>query len=174
MIESSLARSAQEEPLELVECPRHDGEKCPRCDGSGLQLLLLGLLIYRDGLGFVEPSSVFVGACSWVLHEGLPLFGRSCSRSSTCGWCRRHTFLSYSPRRSVSARAFSSSSLLSLYSSHMSLSCSLSGRSVTRFLPFLRRLRSGLLIIPLLMERGFAKYKEFPASVPCAPPAVSR
>src|SRR5215208_4075346 len=32
---SSLARSAQEESLELVECPRHEGEECPRCDGSG-------------------------------------------------------------------------------------------------------------------------------------------
>ncbi len=34
MIEVSLARSAQESP-EKVECPRHEGEECPRCDGSG-------------------------------------------------------------------------------------------------------------------------------------------
>ena len=32
---NSLARSAQEESLELVECPRHEGEECLRCDGSG-------------------------------------------------------------------------------------------------------------------------------------------
>jgi hypothetical protein len=36
MAESSLARSAQESP-ELVECPRHEGEDCPRCDGSGFR-----------------------------------------------------------------------------------------------------------------------------------------
>ena len=35
MAERSVARSAQEEPAELVECPRHEGEACPRCDGSG-------------------------------------------------------------------------------------------------------------------------------------------
>ena len=36
MAEISLARSAQEESLEkLVECPRHESEDCPRCDGSG-------------------------------------------------------------------------------------------------------------------------------------------
>ncbi len=34
MAEISLARSAQESP-ELVECFRHEGEECPRCDGSG-------------------------------------------------------------------------------------------------------------------------------------------
>jgi hypothetical protein len=32
---NSLARSAQVESAELVECPRHEGEACPRCDGSG-------------------------------------------------------------------------------------------------------------------------------------------
>ena len=36
MIEASLARSAQESP-KLVECFRHDGEGCPRCDGSGFR-----------------------------------------------------------------------------------------------------------------------------------------
>ena len=36
MAEISLARSAQESP-ELVECPRHEGEECPRCDGSGFR-----------------------------------------------------------------------------------------------------------------------------------------
>ena len=36
MAQSSLARSAQESPKEeLVECFRHEGEGCPRCDGSG-------------------------------------------------------------------------------------------------------------------------------------------
>ena len=35
MADSSLARSAQEPPEELVECFRHEGEECPRCDGSG-------------------------------------------------------------------------------------------------------------------------------------------
>jgi len=34
MAEISLARSAQESP-ELVECFRHEGEDCPRCDGLG-------------------------------------------------------------------------------------------------------------------------------------------
>ena len=36
LIELSLARSAQES-LELVECFRHEGEDCPRCDGSGFR-----------------------------------------------------------------------------------------------------------------------------------------
>jgi len=36
VIEISLARSAQESP-ELVECLRHEGEDCPRCDGSGFR-----------------------------------------------------------------------------------------------------------------------------------------
>ena len=36
MIDLSLARPAQES-LELVECPRHEGEDCPRCDGSGFR-----------------------------------------------------------------------------------------------------------------------------------------
>jgi len=34
--EISLARSAQESP-EFVECFRHEGEECPRCDGSGFR-----------------------------------------------------------------------------------------------------------------------------------------
>ncbi len=39
MAERSLARSAQEEsPEKLVECFRHEGEECPRCDGSGYRL----------------------------------------------------------------------------------------------------------------------------------------
>ncbi len=37
MAEISLARSAQESP-ELVECFRHEGEDCPRCDGPGFRL----------------------------------------------------------------------------------------------------------------------------------------
>jgi hypothetical protein len=36
MAESSLARSAQESP-KLVECFRHEGDECPRCDGSGFR-----------------------------------------------------------------------------------------------------------------------------------------
>ncbi len=36
MAEISLARSAQESP-EMVECFRHEGEECPRCDGSGFR-----------------------------------------------------------------------------------------------------------------------------------------
>ena len=36
MAEISLARPAQE-TLELVECFRHEGEECPRCDGSGFK-----------------------------------------------------------------------------------------------------------------------------------------
>ena len=35
MAEISLARSAQEESPKLVECFGHEGEECPRCDGSG-------------------------------------------------------------------------------------------------------------------------------------------
>jgi hypothetical protein len=34
VIEASVARLAQESP-ELTECFRHEGEECPRCDGSG-------------------------------------------------------------------------------------------------------------------------------------------
>src|SRR5215207_11058889 len=49
MAESSLARSAQES-LELVECFRHEGGDCPRCDGSGYRLRK-----YCAGCG--EPSS---------------------------------------------------------------------------------------------------------------------
>jgi len=37
LIEASVARSAQEESPELVECFRHEGEECPRCDGSGFR-----------------------------------------------------------------------------------------------------------------------------------------
>ncbi len=37
MAEISLARSAQESPEKLVECFRHEGEDCPRCDGSGFR-----------------------------------------------------------------------------------------------------------------------------------------
>jgi hypothetical protein len=36
MAEISLARPAQESP-DLVECFRHEGEECPRCDGSGFR-----------------------------------------------------------------------------------------------------------------------------------------
>ena len=34
MAQSSLARYTQE-ALEVVQCFRHEGEECPRCDGSG-------------------------------------------------------------------------------------------------------------------------------------------
>ena len=36
MIESSVARPAQESPR-LIECFRHQGKDCPRCDGSGFR-----------------------------------------------------------------------------------------------------------------------------------------
>ena len=36
MAEISLARAAQESP-ELVECFRHEGKECSRCDGSGFR-----------------------------------------------------------------------------------------------------------------------------------------
>jgi hypothetical protein len=36
LIAVSLARSAQESS-ELVACFRHEGEECPRCDGSGFR-----------------------------------------------------------------------------------------------------------------------------------------
>ena len=36
MIEVSVARSAQEAP-KLVNCFRHEGEECPRCNGSGFR-----------------------------------------------------------------------------------------------------------------------------------------
>jgi hypothetical protein len=34
MAETSVARSAQGSP-EQVDCFRHEGEECPRCDGAG-------------------------------------------------------------------------------------------------------------------------------------------
>ena len=37
MIKASVARSAHEESPELVGCFRHEGEECPRCDGSGFR-----------------------------------------------------------------------------------------------------------------------------------------
>jgi hypothetical protein len=37
MAKSSLALSAQEKSPEMVECFRHEGEYCPRCDGSGFR-----------------------------------------------------------------------------------------------------------------------------------------
>jgi hypothetical protein len=37
VIEVSLARSAQEASPKLVECFRHEGDDCPRCDGSGFK-----------------------------------------------------------------------------------------------------------------------------------------
>lgn len=36
MAESSLAPSAQQSP-DLVDCFRHEGEECPRCDGSSIR-----------------------------------------------------------------------------------------------------------------------------------------
>ncbi len=50
MAEISLARSAQESP-ELVECFRHEGEGCPRCDGSGFRPVSVAL-----GAGSLQAS----------------------------------------------------------------------------------------------------------------------
>ena len=36
LIEASVACRAQESPG-FVECSRHEGEECPRCDGSGFR-----------------------------------------------------------------------------------------------------------------------------------------
>jgi hypothetical protein len=38
VIDASLARSAQQSP-EVVQCFRHEGEGCTRCDGSGFRPL---------------------------------------------------------------------------------------------------------------------------------------
>jgi hypothetical protein len=38
LIDTSVARSAQEESPEQVACFRHEGEECPRCGGSGFRL----------------------------------------------------------------------------------------------------------------------------------------
>jgi hypothetical protein len=48
VIDQSLARCAQASP-EQVECPRHEGEECPCCDGSGFRLR-------RHCAGCGEPS----------------------------------------------------------------------------------------------------------------------
>jgi len=37
MAATSVARSAQVESSEQVACSRHEGEGCPRCDGSGFR-----------------------------------------------------------------------------------------------------------------------------------------
>jgi hypothetical protein len=37
VIEASVARSAHEESPEMVKCFRHEGEGCPRCDGSSFR-----------------------------------------------------------------------------------------------------------------------------------------
>jgi hypothetical protein len=77
MAESSLARSAQEEsPEELVECFRHEGEECPRCDGSGYRPRK-----YCAGCG--EPSSKPSEggrALIWVSRTGE-------ASTSRCGAC---------------------------------------------------------------------------------------
>jgi hypothetical protein len=38
MAETIIAHTAQESTAEQVECFRHEGEDCPRCDGSGFRL----------------------------------------------------------------------------------------------------------------------------------------
>jgi hypothetical protein len=37
LIDTSVARCAQEESPKIAECFRHEGEECPRCDGSGFK-----------------------------------------------------------------------------------------------------------------------------------------
>jgi hypothetical protein len=60
MAEISLARSAQQPP-ELVECFRHEGERCPRCDNSGFRP-------HKHYAGCGEPAKALQparGAKSW-------------------------------------------------------------------------------------------------------------
>jgi hypothetical protein len=38
MAKPIIAHIAQESTHEQVECSRHEGENCPRCDGSGYRI----------------------------------------------------------------------------------------------------------------------------------------
>ncbi len=65
MIEVSLACPAQQESPELVECFRHEGEDCPRCDGSGFR---------------PRKHCAACGGPSGRIPEGKPLVGLRNSR----------------------------------------------------------------------------------------------
>ena len=88
MAEISLARSAQQSP-ELVECFRHEGEGCPRCDGSGFSLLkhcegcgeptglpseggkaLIGMKNARGSAVGVESVTGVLATAVWLLYGG--------------------------------------------------------------------------------------------------------
>ena len=81
MAESSLAPSAQESS-ELIECFRHEGEECPRCDGSGFRprpkCASCSVPTGRPSQGgkVLSPER---GAKSWKELRSLPLYCMDCN-----------------------------------------------------------------------------------------------